>query len=106
MVTGIEFVNSSDPYEKQCDNMYKELNSRTGDYMINGVMFDPSNIREAENELRSYFTKLMKAVGYDRYHSDNIADWFRYTIFLNTFRNIVVKRSSLSAVWLYLLSQL
>ena len=77
--TVLYWVNPKDSYAKQCKDVYNELNRKTYDRKINGVTIDLSDTRELEAKLRDAFANLMKAAGFDRYSSFNIANWFKYT---------------------------
>lgn len=76
------WVNQKDSYSEQCKSVYDKLNHRSYSYTLNGVKYDASTIQKTESALRSSFYNLMKKEGYDRYSDYNIADWFKYTNFV------------------------
>lgn len=76
------WVNKNDSYSEQCESVYEKLNHRSYSYTVNGVKYDASTIQKTEIALRSSFYNLMKKGGYDRYSDDNIANWFKYTNFV------------------------
>ena len=78
-IAGLHWVDLSDPYAKQCKDMYNQLNKHTYDMTIGGVTIDASGVRKAESNMRSALANLMTSAGFDRYSSYNIADWFKYT---------------------------
>lgn len=78
-IGSVSWVNKNDSYAEQCEDVYRKLNAHTSDITINGIKHDASDVRKAENALRSSFANLMKNAGFDRYSSYNIADWFKYT---------------------------
>lgn len=78
-IAGLHWVDLSDPYAKQCKDMYNQLNKHTYDMTIGGVTIDASGVRDSERKMRSSFAHLMEVAGFDRYSSFNIANWFKYT---------------------------
>lgn len=73
------WINENDSYAEQCKDVYNKLNSHTHDLTFNGVTYDASGVRKAEDAVRSSFADLMESEGFDRYGSYHIADWFKYT---------------------------
>ena len=78
-IGGSSWVNKSDSYAEQCEDVYYKLNKHTYDMTINGVKYDASDVRKTESAMRSAFADVMESAGFDRYSSYNIADWFKYT---------------------------
>lgn len=73
------WIDENGTYADQCEDAYNRLNSRTSDITIDGMTYDASDVRKAEEEMRTAFADVMESAGYDRYSSYNIADWFKYT---------------------------
>lgn len=82
---GLYRVNSNDSYAEQCKDVYNRLNRHTPDITIHGVTIDASGVREAESNMRSAFANLMTSAGFDRYSSYSIANWFKYSNFVEYF---------------------
>lgn len=105
-IDGSSWVNKNDSYAEQCKDIYYTLNSHTYDITLHGKWFDASDVRKAEDAMRSAFRKLMESAGYDRYSSYNIADWFKYTNFTEYFLDIIGIQASRFAAILLLFSRL
>ncbi len=67
-------------YEERCKLVYDRFRPLPYYY---GSNINYSNIRRQEEEMRSAFAEIMKNAGFDRYDSYNIANWFRYTNFVD-----------------------
>lgn len=79
------FLDENDSYAEKCDSIYHRLDSYTQDMTINGITYDASAVRKTEDALRSAFADIMESAGYDRYNSYSIANWFKYTNFIEYF---------------------
>lgn len=84
-IGGTSWIDKDDSYAEQCKAVYSRLNRHTSDITINGVRYDASEVRKTESALRATFADVMESAGYDRYSSYSIANWFKYTNFVEYF---------------------
>lgn len=80
-----EWVSQEDSYLDQCEKIYKKLNYRAHSFSYDGVKFDARDINKSMGAVRASFAEMMNLGGFDRYDSGDIADWFKYTNFVEYF---------------------